>query len=559
MLAGLNKPFERSIAVFTLFSLMITVLVVATPTFAEDKTAEIDKIFSWATSDSPGCTCAVSLNGELVVNRAYGSADLERELPITPSTVFDAGSLQKQFVAAAALILVEDKKISLSEDIRKYLPDLPEYGHKITIDHLLTHTSGVRDWTGLLMLAPGKPDVLSLILRQRGLNFAPGEEFSYSNSGVVLAKEIVARMSSMSFAEFTRKRMFEPLKMKSTQYREDIRGIENGALAYEKEDGSWTTAMMLGNQRGGGGVFSTSEDLILWNEGMANNRLGAFVSEKLHEPTTLNNGRKLDYTRGLFLKTHRGAKLIWHTGSAEGYKSFLGRFPEHGLSIAIMCNSGDDTDREEFAARIFDLFVPAAGDQPFAEGDGPPPPAPEGMDMASKAGLFINDRTGQLLRLAVDRGRFRIADGPGLVPVTDDHFRRWGASLQFMSGDEFELRFQSADQFDLKSMDGKTTRYRRAEPYAPASNNLKAFVGRYKCDDLGTVIGIEPGDDGLAMSLEHMPGRRLEFKPATLDTFQFSRMTIRFNRDKAGKVNAFELSNPMLRNLKFKRQPRQSP
>ena len=133
------------------------------------KVSEIDKIFSWATPQSPGCAIAVSLRGELVVNRAYGSADLERHVPITPDTIFDSGSLTKQFIAAAVLLLVEDGKLSLSDDIRNYVPELPDYGHTITIDHLLTHTSGIRDWTGILPLTGGNEDALTLILRQRGL------------------------------------------------------------------------------------------------------------------------------------------------------------------------------------------------------------------------------------------------------------------------------------------------------------------------------------------------------------------------------------------------------
>ena len=218
------KNTSKNSYFFLLVSFVVTALLVGTPAFAQDKTSEIDKIFSWATPDTPGCAVAVSQHGKLVVNRAYGSADLERDVPISPNTIFDAGSVTKQFVAAAVLLLVEEGRLSLSDDVRKYIPELPDYGHKITMDHLLTHTSGIRDWTGLLPLAGGNADALTMILRQRGLNFAPGEEWSYSNSGYVLLKEIVARTSGMSFAEFTRKRLFEPLGMKTTTYRDDHAG-----------------------------------------------------------------------------------------------------------------------------------------------------------------------------------------------------------------------------------------------------------------------------------------------------------------------------------------------
>ncbi len=200
-----------------LASFAVTSLLIATPALAQDKTNEIDKVFSWVTPGMPGCAVAASLNGKQVVNRAYGMADLERNVPITPDTVFDAGSVVKQFVAASVLLLVEDGRVSLTDDIRKYIPELPDTGYKITIDHLLTHTSGIRDWTGIVPFAAGDPDALTVTLRQRGLNFAPGEEWAYSNSGYVLLKEMVGRVSKMAFGDFTRKRLFEPLGMKSTR------------------------------------------------------------------------------------------------------------------------------------------------------------------------------------------------------------------------------------------------------------------------------------------------------------------------------------------------------
>jgi CubicO group peptidase (beta-lactamase class C family) len=210
--------------------------VVALPVHAQDATAAVDEIFGFATSQTPGCAVGVSRQGETIVSRAYGLADVERRIPQGSATIFDIGSVQKQFVAASVLLLVEDGRLSLSDDIRRYLPELPDYGHEITLDHLLTHTGGIRDWTGLLPLAEEGADVLQLILRQRGLNFVPGEEWSYSNSGYVLLKEIVGRTSGMSFAEFARTRLFEPLGMTSSAYVPDIMdGSGERALAYRKE------------------------------------------------------------------------------------------------------------------------------------------------------------------------------------------------------------------------------------------------------------------------------------------------------------------------------------
>lgn len=521
--------------------------------YAQDKSSEIDKVFSWTSPTAPGCACTVYQNGQLVANRAYGSADLERAVPISTASVFDAGSLRKQFIAAATLLLVEEGRLALTDDIRKYIKELPDYGHKITVDNLLTHTSGIRDWTGMQQLARDNPDALTLAFRQRGLNFVPGEEWGYSNSGYALMKEIVVRVSGVPFSGFTRKRLFEPLGMQSTSFREDLReSINNRALAYDKVNGQWKTAMLLDNDRGGGGaLFTTAEDLVRWNEGLTGNRLGRFVSEKLQEPAKLNNGRVLSYGRGLMLDTYRGTPEIWHSGSAEGYKSWLGRYPAFGLSIGIMCNSGDGTDRRAFARRIFDLLVTDTSALKAEFNPLPPVANIEGLDVNSKAGLYFNEKTGDALRLVVFRDRLRVDNGPGFVAVTKDRFKRWGALLQFMSQDEFELNFLSPDQFELQSMEGTITRYRRAQPYAPTPADLQAFAGRYESNEIGAVFQIAAGEGGLEVSLGHAPDKKIPFKTVARDTFQASQIFIHFVRDKQGKITAFEFSNPLVRKVKF--------
>ena len=332
------------------------------------------------------------------------------------------------------------------------------------MDHLLTHTSGIRDWQPLLNLAGGDPDAMTMILRQRELNFAPGEEWSYSNSGYVLLPEIVARVSGMPFSEFARKRLFEPLGMKMTTYVDDpLYLIKNRALAYKKEATGWKMDMYLGNDRGGaGGLFTTASDLVTWNDALTNNRLGAFVTQKLQEPATLNNGRKLSYARGLQVEPfRRGGQLVWHSGGAAGYSTLAGRLPEQGLSVAIMCNA-DGSARSAYAGRIFDLFLPPAVFlrptlRPRNAGR---QQAWRRVDLNGRAGLFFNEQTGQPLRLAVNNNTLAIAGGGPLVALAADRFRNQRKSLSFMSEAEFELQFLSADQFEIKTKEGVTTTVR---------------------------------------------------------------------------------------------------
>lgn len=541
----------------TLFLVAVaaTALIAGGPGHAQDKDEEVDKIFSWVGKASPGCAVAASRNGKLVIDRAYGLADLERDVAITSESVFDAGSVRKQFIAAAILLLVEEGKLSLTDDVRTHIPQLPDYGHKITVDHLLTHTSGIRDWQPLLNLAGGDPDAMTMILRQRELNFVPGEEWSYSNSGYVLLPEIVARVSGMPFSEFAQKRLFEPLGMKSTKWVDDpLIVVKNRALAYSKEDGGWKMDMYLGNDRGGAGaLLTTAVDLVTWNDALAASRVGTFVSEKLREPAVLNNGRKLTYARGLRVEPfRRGGRLVWHSGGAAGYSTIAGHLPEHGISIAIMCNQ-DGGARPAYSARIVDLLLPATTAEKDAE-DAKVVAAPvAAAELTGRTGLFFDEKTGQPIRLNINDNALTIVGGGRLVALAADRFRNERPSLFFMSEAEFELHFLSADQFEIKTKEGNTRRYRRAKADSATAADLQAFAGRYQSEELMAVFEITPGEGSLLGRANERPGPPFEFKPVDRDTFQFAGLILRFKRNEAGHVVGLDFSNPMLPNAKFTR------
>lgn len=542
-------------------ALVLAALLAAAPAVArssasvQDRTAEVDKIFSWVKPGMPGCLAAASQDGTLVVNRAYGLADLERDVPLTTESLLDAGSIRKQFVAAAILLLVEEGKLSLSDDVRKHIPELHDFGHTITIDHLLTHTSGIRDWVPLLNWAGGDPDVMSLILRQRTLNFVPGTEWSYSNSGYVLLPEIVARVSGMTFPEFLHTRVLDPLGMRHSRYVADPDiVIRNRALAYEPQTGGmWKADMRLGDERGGAGaLFTTASDLVRWNDALHGGRLGKFVTEKIQEPATLANGRKLTYARGLSLLTEQGTRIVVHGGGAAAYRSFAAHFPDQRISVAVLCNAGEASDaRDDFAGHIFDLMT---GKGMMGRPSTPPPAGVAGVDVSGRAGLFFSERTNEPLRLAANNGRLVIAGGGPLVTMAADRFRVARPSREFMSNDEFELQFLSNDRFELRSMEGETRVYRRAQRYAPAADDLNAFAGRYGSDELLAVLELTPTAQGLAARLNDARPLGAELRPVDPDGFQFANFSLRFVRDSAGKVVALDLTTPVFRNVRFTRR-----
>jgi hypothetical protein len=382
----------------------------------------------------------------------------------------------------------------------------------------------------------------------------------------VLLKEVVARVSGKSFADFTRERLFEPLGMKATAYREDLREVvKNRALAYEKEGDRWRLAMKLDEDRGGGGaLLTTAGDLLLWNDALTAGRLGASVTAMLQEPARLNNGRKLKYARGLNVEPSRsGGALVWHSGGAAGYHSFLGRFPEQGLSVAVLCNS-DAVAATALARRVADRFLPTPSGPPAAAtaaGGAAAAPPPDPKALGGRAGLFFPESAGapgapggEPLRLLPDGAGLRIAGGPALVAAGADRFRNPRGDLFFRSQDEFGLRFVSADEFELTSMEGVTTRYRRARPSPPGADDRKALAGRYESDEIGTVFEMAPTGDGLlVMRFELSPDKKVELGSVERDVFQAGGMTVRFRRDGGGRVVGFDYSNPVVRALRFTR------
>lgn len=529
----------------TLLFLSITSALAQSP----DLSAEVDKIFAWTKPSEPGCAVAATENGKLLINKAYGLADLEREVPITASTVFDAGSIRKQFVAASILLLAEDGKLSLTDDVRKHLPELPDYGHKITIDHLLTHTSGIRDWQPLLNLAGGDPTAMTMILRQRELNFKPGDEWSYSNSGYVLLPEIVTRVSGTPFSQFVQKRVLEPAGMKSSTYVDDpLNLIKHRALGYSKAKGRWKLDMYLGNERGGAGaLFTTSVDLVAWNNALRANRLGAAITQKLQDPVLLNNGRKLSYARGKFVEPFRkGGQLVWHSGGAGGYSAREAYLPQQGISIAITCN-GDGLASD--TGRIFDLFLPGSYNET------PPSTNPKNVelgDLRAKAGLFFNEKTGQPLRIGANPNGLMIAGGGPLVALEPNRFKNQRSSPFFMSEANIELRFLSPDRIEVKTEEGGVSRFRRAAAWTPNQDEMKAYAGHFRSDELLADFDVTPAKEGLNVKLNH--STTAEFKPAEKDVFQIGQSMLRFKRDSAGKVIGLEYSNPLLRGVSFTRK-----
>lgn len=326
---------------------------VANGTGTDDKKmAAVDEVFEdLTTAGSPGCALGVYRDGKIVYSKGYGLANLELNVPITPRSVFDIGSTSKQFSAASILLLEKRGKLSVNDDLRKYIPELPDYGQKITILHLLNHTSGLRDYLTLMDLAgintdsvTTDEDALQIIVRQKALNFAPGSDWLYSNTGFFLLSVIVKRVSGKTLREFATENIFTLLEMTHTQYRDDHTAlIENRALAYDPKEkgGGYALNVSYFEQTGDGAVHTSVEDLLKWDENFYSAQVGGkeFLAE-LQEQGKLNSGKVLDYAKGLRIADYRGLRTVSHGGSWGGYRAELLRFPEQHFSVACLCNLG---------------------------------------------------------------------------------------------------------------------------------------------------------------------------------------------------------------------------
>jgi CubicO group peptidase (beta-lactamase class C family) len=518
---------------------------------APDSAAAVDAVFaSWTSSSTPGCAVGVGRDGRVMLTRGYGLANLEHDVPITPATIFEAGSVSKQFTAAAVVLLMLDGKLSLEDKVRKYIPELPPYGDSISIRQMLNHTSGLRDW-GTVAAAAGWPrgtrtythvHVLDIIARQRSLNYRPGAEYLYSNSNYNLAAMIVERVSGQSLQAFTRARLFQPLGMSNTSWRDEYRRIvKNRATAYAgNANVGFRQDMPFENVYGNSSLLTTVEDLLKWNRNFTDPVVGGprFVAE-METQGRLNNGRTLTYALGLERDTWRGVRVVSHGGATAGYRAYLARYPDQRLDVAVLCNVGS-ANPGALNDRVAGIFLakqlqPAA---PQAIATFQPPVA----TLRGHAGLFRDDLTGVPVRLTLQDSTLRV--GPqALVPVGSRAYMVGTTRVEF-SDDARHLRRIFPD--------GDTVRLTRVSEWTPTPAELQEYVGRYASDEAETWYTIAFANGRLVRTGRY--GETANLDPAYKDAFFQGGVIATFRRDARGRVVALTLGLGRVRELRFDRQ-----
>ena len=533
--------------------LAATTLWLARPAMAQRDPAfdvRVDSIFSRWNTTTPGCAVGVSHKGRVLLTKGYGMANLEYGVPLGAGSVMESGSVAKQFTSAAIVLLQQDGKLTLDDDIRTHLPEVPDFGARITIRNLLTHTSGLRDQWGLLQLVGNPPTtqvhtlplILHLVSRQQELNFPPGSEYLYSNTGYALAAIIVQRVSGKSLAQFSKERLFSPLGMTHTEWRDDYQKVVPGrATAYQRRpDGSYVTLMPFTNVYGNGGLLSTMDDLLKWNDALSNGTVpgGKAMVQALESRMRLTSGVTIAYALGLTNGTWQGRREVAHSGSTAGYQTYLTRFPDDGVSIAVWCNA-TDANPTAAARRIAALLLPAG--RPSAT-----PTAASAADAAPWTGRYRNDATDDTFEVGSGANGMTIRMPGGMsvaTPAGSMTFRTTNAFTFAFNGTGAERTARVTDD------EGSTSTFRFTE--TPSNVPLNDYIGTYRSPELGADYTIRTEGEALVLRYAHLPPERLT--PTYRDGFSGSGRSIRFVRGASGQVTELRIFAGRVRNVKFVR------
>ena len=450
----------------------------------------------------PGCAISVTASDQLLFASGYGSADIEHRIPFGLQTVSESGSVAKQFMAASILMLAEQGRLSLADDIRKYLPEMPDYGHEIRIYDLMHQTSGLREWSTLAALR-GYPrsyrkiyvldDLLRLVSAQHALNFAPAERYEYSNSNYGLLTLILERVSGISANEFGQRYLFGPFGMRSTQWRDNHRTIvPNRAIGYRRTASGFEQAMPMESVYGHGALLTTVEDLQRWNSALLNGRLSPFVTRHMLAPGKLRNGEQREYGGGIRLANHHGRAVYRHGGVTAGYTAQLWAFPAERVSIAFLCNV-QPGDTGEIAADIADAALGLKPPRAQSIGAGENIVQPTGA-----APAYFRSAGGEIAAVKSEGSRTFVnlftrsgymemgaSESPGVLTASRANY---GA---------LDFRFDGQDRI-VVSLDGREpTTFSRMPPTAPSV----AIVGRYWSADLRAAYDVRRHGDAYRMEL----------------------------------------------------------
>jgi CubicO group peptidase (beta-lactamase class C family) len=530
-----------------------TFLLLAAQLFATTPAELTDHLFSrFHKPDSPGCAVGVSQDGKVVYQKGYGMANLELAVPISSDSMFYLGSTSKEYTAMAVLLLVRQGALKLEDPIRKWLPQLPAYMQPITVRHLLEHTSGIRDYIGLWTLSAPPEDaaltdqqVWDIILRQKALNFRPGDEFLYSNSNYFLLAHILRPAAFRMLPDFAKERIFDPLGLRHTLYYTDrFVLLPHRATGYSMgKTGAYRINSATLDVAGDGGVFTNIEDAMRWIGVIAQPPpLFQKAVDQMMTRAVLNSGDTAEYGRGLMLKKYRGLDIVSHVGGLRGYRSELLWIPAKKLGVACLCNTSD-VDPGRLARTVADAWM-----GPIPE---PARPKLTAVDLRRKTGVFRDRNSGDYLQIVYAGGRF-LALFQGfqidLWPETPMRFRA-------ESPLSFEIEFEKAGEHDeprfirVESESHRRVDYERVTLDRGRPADLPSYEGDYYCEEAQSRITVRIVEGML--NLEQHEAQIAVLEPMQPNRYRSATLNVEFERDSAGKIRGFRLNTGRVRGLEY--------
>ncbi len=529
--------------------------------------SEVDKIFRpWDKPDTPGAALAVIKDGKVIYKKGYGYAQLEYDIPISPSTIFHVASVSKQFTAFAIALLAGQGKLSLDDDIHIYLPEVPDFGKRITIRHLIHHTSGLRDQWEMLAIAGWRLDdvitkehILTAVRNQKELNFIPGDEYLYCNTGYTLLAEIVERLSGHPFSEWTKKNMFQPLGMIHTHFHDDHEMIvKNRAYSYvPEENGGFKKRVLSYANVGATSLFTTVEDLAKWADNFFEKRLGGpEVIAQMEQQGVLNSGEKIDYAFGLAIGEYKGLKTISHSGGDAGFRSHLLLFPDQRFAVAVLSNCGS-MNPAQLARQTAEVYLGGLLDEETSKEK----PSERRVANIPPSVLEVYEgryelEDGSILTL-IKEGNCLVAEHPN-APEKMQLFPESMAKF-FLKTADVQVHFHPEEDGYVERLtvfaEGKTIKGKRSKVEEFTLEQLREYAGDYYSEELDTTYKIVLQHDKMLAS--HRRHGDIPLVRAKEDVFTGRRWffhKIQFVRDETDQIAGFLLTGGRVRNLRFERK-----
>jgi CubicO group peptidase (beta-lactamase class C family) len=519
-----------------------------------DRHKQVDAIFApWNGTTTPGCAVGISRDGVLDYTRGYGMSNLEYDIAITPESIFLVGSISKQFTAFSIALLAQDGKLSLDDDIRKYLPEMPDFGKTITIAHLIHHRSGLREQGQLLYLAGWRgddmmteADMLAIAAKQRGLNFAPGTETLYNNLGYTLLAVIVKRVSGKPLWAFADERIFQPLGMTDTHFQDDHTEIvRRRAAGYQShKDGGWRISIPASDYYGPTGLFTTVGDLLKWQENFVHARVGGkALLASMQTSATSDDGAASGYGGGVFVRSYRGLRTIGHDGVHAGYRADAIAFPDQRLAIVTLCN-GATISPPELAQKVAAVYL---GDRmtPMA----PSVKVPE-AELSTLTGVYWSSLTDEVVRVEVKDGALRPAGASSPLESLGRGLFRLGETGRWRfdtSGDEVP----GARELQIWDAWPTPRIFTRVNEPMPSAATLASFAGQYRIDEVDMTYAVLMTDGKLTLRWPRQTDLVLEAVGG--DRFVSGAWTVTFTRSASGAVDGLTMTARRLRRMRAER------